>query len=87
MCTKKVACKNVGLGKREQSSSKIFECEAAETRFNESMSKRLFCLEKGFILQENNTMGYPPFVHYVITMYNWKQLCAHPDDVCVPVVN
>ena len=50
MPTKKVTHKNAGLGQMEQSSAKIFECEAAETRFNESVSKRSFCLEKGFIL-------------------------------------
>ena len=86
MSPKKVARKNAGLGKREQSCIKIFECEPAESKFNESISKRSFCLEKGFILQDNDTMGYPPFVHSVITMHNWKQFCAHPDNVCVPVV-
>ena len=83
MHTKKVARKNAGLGKKEQSSAKIFECEAVETRFNESVSKRSFCLKKGFILQDSDTMGYLPFVHSVITMHNWKQFYAHPDDVCV----
>ena len=86
MPTKKVARKNIGVGKRDQSCIKIFDYEAAESRFNESVSKRSFCLEKGFILQDNDTMGYPPFVHSVITMHNWKQFCVHPDDVCVPVV-
>ena len=86
MPTKTFASKSIGLGKREQDSAKLFECEVAETIFNESVSKRSFCLEKGFILQDNDTMGYPPFVHAVITMHNWKQFCAHPDDVCVPVV-
>ena len=86
MLTKKVTHKNAGLGKREQSSAKIFECEAAETRFNESVSKRSFCLEKGFILQDNDTQWYLPFVHSVITMHSWKQFCAHLDDVCVPIV-
>ena len=86
MPTKKVTCKNAGLGKRKQSSAKIFECEAAKTIFNESMLKRSFCLEKGFILQDNNTMGYLPFVHSVITMHIWRKFGAHPDDLYVPVV-
>ena len=72
MPTKKVAPKNAGLGKREQNSAKIFECEAAETKFNKSMSKRSFFLEKGFILQDSDIVGYLPFVHSVITMHNWK---------------
>ena len=38
------------------------------------------------MLQDTDTMGYPPFVHSVITMHNWKQFCVHPDDVCVPIV-
>ena len=48
MPTKKVACKNAGLGKREQSSINFVECDAAKTRFNKSVSQRSFCLKKGF---------------------------------------
>ena len=54
MPTKNVARKNTGVGKRDQSCVKIFDCQEAESRFNESVSKRTFCLEKGFILQDND---------------------------------
>ncbi|PON35554.1 hypothetical protein PanWU01x14_335450, partial [Parasponia andersonii] len=63
-----------------------FETEAAETRYENNIQNRPLNAEKGFVLDNSETMGQLPFIAQVITQHNWKQFCAHPEDPIVPLV-
>ncbi|PON85987.1 hypothetical protein TorRG33x02_181920, partial [Trema orientale] len=63
-----------------------FETEEAETRYEENIQKQPLNAEKGFLLNNSETMGQQPFIAQVINQHNWRQFCAHPEDPIVPLV-
>ncbi|GMN62436.1 hypothetical protein TIFTF001_031515 [Ficus carica] len=86
-CTKKVSHKQSGRKPRDTTTSyRTFQSDEAEDRCEKFTSKRSFCPEKGFLLQDTPTMGYDEFIHSVIAKHQWRQFCSHPITAVVPIV-
>ncbi|PON80912.1 hypothetical protein TorRG33x02_233200 [Trema orientale] len=79
----------MGIKKIARKASKVakFNSDKAETRFKVHIRNRPLGTEKGFVLDNTKSMGYPPFIVDVIIQHNWQLFCAHPEDPIVALVH
>jgi len=69
-----------------QVSYRTFASRAAEIRYAQSICKRSFNSEKGFVLTSAPNLGYDESIASVITALNWRNFCSHPPAAVAPLV-
>ncbi|KAK5811542.1 hypothetical protein PVK06_026883 [Gossypium arboreum] len=67
-------------------SSHTFFSKLVEDKYHKNISRRPFCMEKGFLFQDAPFMGYTEAISSVVEKHGCRIFCLHPDDVFRNVV-
>lgn len=65
---------------------RTFFNKVPEERYTKNISKRSFCLEKGFIFKDEPFMRYDESVTSIIEKHDWQIFCVQSDDFLTKVV-
>ncbi|XP_016704202.1 uncharacterized protein [Gossypium hirsutum] len=63
-----------------------FFSKLAKEKYHKNISKRPFCMEKRFVVQDAPFMGYTEAISSIVEKHGWGIFCLHPDDVLPKVV-
>ncbi|KAK5840169.1 hypothetical protein PVK06_009052 [Gossypium arboreum] len=58
-----------------------------EEKYKSNISKRPFCLEKGFLFTEEPFMRYETSISSVVEKHGWKIFCLHTKDILTKLVH
>ena len=71
------------LGKDD---SQRFINEEAKERFESKIKLRKFHMEKGFLMQDIEHYGLPPYIAETIDAHHWGKFVEHPSDPIISLV-